>query len=501
MTSSDRVDVAPAHLWIIQAFLDWRRGKIPEACQLIQQAERELPADEPSVWRGRLLNTSAMFLILYAASDAEPSGDVGRCLDLLQEQLGIGQRLDDLELQVLALNDIGATLAWSHPASAYRFFRQAFELAGGRGPAVLAIKGLAAANMARIHQGDGEYTLAAPLLTEAESLFRDANTLMLWPCCTELKVAEALHAGQFDLAEHVLNEAIALLGEVPEGVEGSVHMLWFTAAQLNAQRDRPREAMNWLDRLQEVSLLRDDAQRHVLDLRASLHDRLGEHAEAYSVTRRLLHCVSRHHLQERVLLVSRLEVQQMTGAAHLQAQEARQIAQDLLIRLNEVQSIQGHYKLLSVTDALTGLSNRRRFDQDLVNVADDDGVLMIDIDHFKRIDDTFGHQVGDEVLREVAADVSGALRQDDRAYRYGGEEFAVILKRVGFAQLNRVAERVRLAVAVDARLSGRSVTVSVGGVLVGVSAREGVVRRADEALYAAKQAGRNTTRLADPADL
>jgi diguanylate cyclase (GGDEF)-like protein len=153
------------------------------------------------------------------------------------------------------------------------------------------------------------------------------------------------------------------------------------------------------------------------------------------------------------------------------------------------------------TDALTGLPNRRYFDEFCGLLArrrradDALGVLMIDIDHFKRLNDSRGHAVGDVVLRAVAEAIAGAVREDDVPARYGGEEFAVLLRNPSEQVALEIGERVRTAVAaLDLRDLGASkVTVSVG---VAVSSApdqpiDDLVEDADRALYRAKRAGRD----------
>jgi diguanylate cyclase (GGDEF)-like protein len=146
-------------------------------------------------------------------------------------------------------------------------------------------------------------------------------------------------------------------------------------------------------------------------------------------------------------------------------------------------------------DALTGLLNRRRLDGDLAARLHSSGAvafLMIDVDHFKAFNDTFGHQRGDELLQTVARAISSAVREGDVVYRYGGEEFCVLLPDADAALAGVVAERVRATVRSATAHGVRPVTVSVG---VAADERGGVatalVERADAALYAAKQTGRD----------
>ncbi|MEO1061836.1 MAG: sensor domain-containing diguanylate cyclase [Actinomycetota bacterium] len=150
-------------------------------------------------------------------------------------------------------------------------------------------------------------------------------------------------------------------------------------------------------------------------------------------------------------------------------------------------------------DGLTSLLNRRRLDRDLA-AADGAPIAfaMVDVDHFKRFNDVHGHQAGDDALRTVAEVLAATVRLTDVVYRYGGEEFSVLLRDTTVAQASEVLERVREAVeateieAADGRLLG-SLTISVG-VVATVAPDESpseLPHRADRALYDAKADGRN----------
>jgi len=154
---------------------------------------------------------------------------------------------------------------------------------------------------------------------------------------------------------------------------------------------------------------------------------------------------------------------------------------------------------LAHTDALTGLANRRAAQEVLgreVARADrydrDVAVLMLDLDRFKVLNDTYGHPVGDRVLVALAERLRAHVRASDLVARWGGEEFVVVAPETATSQARKLAEHLRAQVAKDAFLDGHRVTVSVGV----ASFRPGddieaLVSRADAALYRAKEAGRN----------
>jgi diguanylate cyclase (GGDEF)-like protein len=157
-------------------------------------------------------------------------------------------------------------------------------------------------------------------------------------------------------------------------------------------------------------------------------------------------------------------------------------------------------------DPLTGLLNRRSLADRVTQLIEQarvmgDGTSLAlvtgDIDHFKQVNDTFGHQRGDDVLRDVAYLIRKTVRRFELVYRMGGEEFLVLLPGHDLAEAGRVAERIRVAVE-HGRPGGVDVTMSLGAVQFGVEGSDlpRLLARADEALYAAKRAGRNRVVLA-----
>jgi diguanylate cyclase (GGDEF)-like protein len=181
-----------------------------------------------------------------------------------------------------------------------------------------------------------------------------------------------------------------------------------------------------------------------------------------------------------------------------EGREALDAANETLRRKNE------ELERLSVTDGLTGLYNRRRLMETLTDetrrsqrLKHTFAVLMVDVDHFKKYNDSFGHQAGDTVLTKVAALLREATREVDFVARYGGEEFLILLPETGMSEALDIAERIRTRIAAEV-FHGRHMTVSIGVSefpLHGENADQ-VVGAADEALYEAKREGRDKVRRA-----
>ncbi|MFC7531110.1 diguanylate cyclase [Actinoplanes sp. GCM10030250] len=182
----------------------------------------------------------------------------------------------------------------------------------------------------------------------------------------------------------------------------------------------------------------------------------------------------------------------------------------VLVRMTGLVRAQRH---AAITDGLTGLRSRRFFEESLRSEGARAGrnhaplsMLLLDIDHFKNINDTHGHNGGDRVLVEVTHRLRELVRPGDVVARYGGEEFAVLLPNTGPAAAREIAERVRRGVSsapiavADSRTARVTVSVGIAG-MPGTATTDELVLAADRALYAAKNAGRNQVCAADEESL
>jgi len=173
------------------------------------------------------------------------------------------------------------------------------------------------------------------------------------------------------------------------------------------------------------------------------------------------------------------------------------------VMVKKLDAAQEQLKEASITDALTGMKNRRYIMEKLAEeferferTSSVFGIIMMDIDHFKAVNDAFGHVFGDLVLKTVAERMMKHMRIYDLAGRYGGEEFIIVAPGIASPELTKLAERTAEIIRAEKITDGVNeikVTVSIGATLVNPSDKsyETVLQRADSALYKAKQEGRN----------
>lgn len=229
-------------------------------------------------------------------------------------------------------------------------------------------------------------------------------------------------------------------------------------------------------------------------------------------------------------MYARLHWQQAENAREVELRQKLQSTyeeQEILILqqnelLAEVDRLYREQAKAAITDAITGLPNHRavmtRLDEELARCARaHDGInetcaiLFVDLDHFKSVNDTWGHRAGDAILREIADRLRATLRLEDFVGRYGGEEFAIVLVNADMAVASQIAERLRVVVATQPCIwqgdDGTTnveiaITTSIGVSVYGLhgTTREALIEQADQAMYYAKRGGRNRVCVADIAE-
>lgn len=182
--------------------------------------------------------------------------------------------------------------------------------------------------------------------------------------------------------------------------------------------------------------------------------------------------------------------------------EADLLTRTITLALNDLLKQADQLTHAAMTDSLTGLTNRRTFEAIITQWTEKQksfALIVMDIDRFKSINDTYGHQAGDEVLKHLAQVVTSSVRSNDVCCRYGGEEFVVLLPHTTAPEALITAERVRIAFETRENPIGIPLTVSLGIAHYPSHAKsaEMLFQRADHALYQAKEAGKNRTMVAD----
>ncbi|MGL5047342.1 MAG: sensor domain-containing diguanylate cyclase [Shewanella sp.] len=181
--------------------------------------------------------------------------------------------------------------------------------------------------------------------------------------------------------------------------------------------------------------------------------------------------------------------------------EASLLKHSFEIALSKISNRFEQLNIDALTDPMTGLLNRRGLDKNVANILAHNlsfSVLVLDIDFFKRVNDNFGHDMGDEVLKEVAKFIKKQARTVDSVSRTGGEEFVVCLLNTDIKKAILIAERIRKSIEVYEFDTVGHITISIGIAFWQETSESfsGVLKRADEALYKAKQHGRNRIELA-----
>lgn len=318
----------------------------------------------------------------------------------------------------------------------------------------------------------------------AAAAFDSLRELGLPPTPQHYAIWYEFHAGEHPDLRRILSIALSNRRIIDSRMMAELYEL-FLAGERGGEREAAREVRAVLSdaagRIQEAGA---DARRYGTTLSdAASHLARGDVALAELI---------RHLAQETATLSARSsQLGERLGAS---AQRIAELERQLAVAHKA-----------SMTDALTSLPNRRAFDAmvldhagQAMNSGEALALLMIDIDHFKRINDVWGHMVGDAVIRHVGLTISQHSKHPARAARYGGEEFAVLLPGHPLDAARQHGERLRAAVSAR-RLSVRANAESIGHVTASIGAAvyepgepvKAWIARADAALYDAKQQGRN----------
>ncbi|WP_149202027.1 tetratricopeptide repeat-containing diguanylate cyclase [Actinotalea subterranea] len=475
-----------------------------DAAALRAAARAEALADERGelVWQSRAVACRGLV--------HHELGDVEDAVDLLRRAVDLRREAHDAAGTAEILNSLGTVYTGMvqfapEAAQVLTDARRLWLSAGDSDRASVALANLAknyVATSARIAHTNrrGAMAAARQALVVARQAVDEADAAGLARTGVDARLAVAgahLVEGDLAAAGAVLGATAAMLDRFPSPRQQLV--LHLVRTRWLVLSGRHGEAIEDVERGLELcdDLGRPTERLELLRTLVDAHEGAGDVVAALA----RLHEVDALRIQQSeavaerraVLLSSRLDVERAERAAEAE----RRRAQALEARNARLAHEATH-------DALTGLANRRALDTALAEwigqTSRPFAVALVDIDHFKRVNDEHSHQVGDQVLARLGKELRTSLRDDDIAARYGGEEFALVLSHVDTDAAFAVCERARSMVAAltwDGVMPGEQVTVSIGVAtcMFDTGAQE-LLSRADAALYRAKAEGRNQVRLA-----
>lgn len=475
-----------AHSQVTVSFIEFRRNHHDLALERGFQALGVLEAVPASVWQLRLYNVLGMVHFEL--------GERAEGLDYFQQQRSLSRLLNDREMEALAQHDI-AVFHFSGNAcqELLEAALKTFDALDSR-----TYRGIALYNLSEHHFLQNAYEVA---LTYAEQVLDGAPftdfDLQVLALGVQARCYSALHAeaSAFAAAQRALSLARA----------HAPHMLvyyYLTLGALYQTLAQPAEAAAAFERALESGSHNTSFTLEAHTLLAACYAEIGDYARAYNQQKRFQNLHDEVYRAEQEQKVRALEVIHLTRAAQHEAELERTRNAELRSHIVQLERLNAQIRELSVRDSLTGLYNRRYFSEQLTRhfgFAHEDGrplgLILLDIDHFKTVNDTLGHAAGDAVLEGVASLLLAQIRDADIVARYGGEEFAVLLPDSSFTDVLGVAERIRQAVEKhlwSPLKVGNAITVSLGAAdSTHCESTDALLRQADVQLYRAKRRGRN----------
>ena len=472
-----------------QAAVRQSLGKLDEAVALYQQALQLADRAGPPWRRAELRSSMAYTLFLARQTDSAQA--------LNAEATALAHRAQDLSAQARAANtDAILFSALGRQAEELRASQLAITLARQAGDRRM--EALTTANLADFHLKRGEYGAALALAQQTLPLAREVQDAPSEAVALINAGLAHIGLGRADEGMALIREAL-VIEERTSGLPGvaDVHR---ELGQALEKAGRLTEAWAaWVEhrRLSEIVFQREQ-QQAVLELQESQEaDRRGRELAALETDNRVQAAqLLGRELQQRLWALGLLAGALLLAVVAVLVRRMRQTNARLRHSNAEL-------RVATERDPLTGLANRRHFQavmQQTAALSFEGALLLIDLDHFKRINDRHGHAAGDAVLMEMAQRLRAALREEDLTVRWGGEEFLVVVRQLPAEQVEALAERLLAAIGgrpVGFGSDSVAVTASIGFATFPLPpAREALsweraIDIVDTALYLAKAHGRN----------
>ncbi len=469
----------------VSSFLHYRAGRFAEGLDeaLVALETLELARDLP--WLSRLYNNLGL---LY-----DGLGDRPQAMSWLLKQLELSQQLGNKQQEATALHDLGFLAANEEQSRNYFYkARELFqEVNDGWGVALSCI------NLAEGYTKQGDYEQALRLAHEAMSMENHEGEAVEKAYINQ--TLGNIYAAQNNDDQALLHYHASLqfthegLGDV--NLEPGVHL---DIGKVYQKMGRHSEALAYIEKG-----LRSAEAMDFRMLIYTAHETLaGYYKSLGNFEQALAHLEKFHNLKEAIFnteseqKMRALEVIHRTETAKKEAALQQRKNAELQEHIQHLQQLNEQVKALSISDPLTGLYNRRYLFDYLAEQGRSQnlGIAILDLDHFKRINDTYTHFVGDDVLRGTAALLNAFLRDTDIAARFGGEEFIVVFGNTTLDQAVLACERLRQTVETQVwsdKHPDLRVTISVGLASGVAKDYETLLQTADRKLYEAKHKGRN----------
>lgn len=510
----------------------YQLAEVPALVEEVRSLREELELDSPELEAE--LNRCSATILFYASEDIE-------ALQLTVRSLELARKVNNRELIALAHGNIAAIFGRAEEyKSALRHLQSSLQLtpesetnpygsllnnlgniylhleridealacfqrARGvfvkcRNPMMAA---LALTNVGRAYRGLLLFEKALAAFEQALQEFADGSFSNNIPVV--LYKLGSVHAATGDIAEAERHYLAALEYYQPDHEVAYEAETRRAYAEFLLSQERVAEAITHLEtvRILQQDQAGLDGRANVLQLLATAYENSGETTQALAAMKEFIRLKDEHSsdLARAAIAADAASVEPAAGSQH----ELMELTTGALLAANrQLASDSKQLEQLAMTDSLTGLRNRHYLAETLGHAftghrAGDGAfsLLMLDIDQFKRVNDSFGHNTGDDVLRQLALIFVNSVRSSDVVARWGGEEFIIFLSQASLQVAAKVAEKLRKAVEShdwDQIASGLKVTVSLGVVFAGDHPEldiDGLVAHVDRLLYEAKGQGRN----------
>ena len=467
-----------------QGFFLQHRGQLTQAlCTYRSAATLREPLGEHSLWAGTLNNIGTVCSHL---------GDNDMSLRSHQHALRLWRATGNRLGEAITLNNIGNLYAlFGQFDSALSQFQESLETAHQLG--VSPVECEAQISLARTYRLSGQSYSAHEALTAAQNLADAIPDAHYRSLVREEHAWQAAEQGQWLTARQDLGQALRHFRQQRSSL--GIARILYAVGTLALGQGSLSQACRALERC--LSQAERDGLK---SLERDTHERLAEAWERRGVFEKALAHFQHFHKLDRLLITEASERQRNQLQQEIEVDQIRQRNSELSDAKQRLEQTNASLQEKASRDGMTGLLNHHTFQerllQGLAQSVGNAALLLIDVDHFKSFNDKFGHPEGDQVLKQVALLLQGAIRESDLLARYGGEEFVVFLPATPPKTAKRIAERIRRAIGAYP-FAHRAVTASVGIASASGSRTEAVslLAHADKALYAAKHAGRNCCRV------